>query len=504
MAPPNETRSGGWFSPYIYLSNNWISLTGVVIVTSAVVFWLFLLPTSLRGEVTHPYIGILAFLMLPGFFFLGLALIPIGMWLHVRTSRRRGEYPQNFPPLDVRNRELRKLLLFVGVTTFANIIISSQVTYRAITYMDSATFCGQTCHKVMQPEFTAYQNSPHSRVECVSCHIGPGASWFVRSKLSGTGQVIAVALNNYPRPVPTPVHNLRPARETCEACHWPQRFEEDRLRIVPHYADDEKNTFTQTVLLMRLGGGRVKRGIHGVHLGQGVVIEYTSDESRQTIPQVTYRNELTGQTTVYNATDTKVSSLKNPATRVMDCIDCHNRPTHTFELADPGVNRAMANGAISPELPFAHKQSVAIIQKSYSTREEAATAIPAAFETFYQEKYPDIYRQRTADVKRSAQGALAVYNRNVFPHMRVTWGTYPNNLGHMDFPGCFRCHDGSHTSSGGKTVNNDCNTCHQLLAMDEPNPKVLSDLGISNGQASAAADGTAGVSQEPAKGDVKK
>jgi hypothetical protein len=462
------------------LSNNWISLVGVVIVTTSVVFWLFLLPMSLRGEPSHPYIGILAFLILPATFFLGLGLIPAGIFLHVRRARRKGVgYPENFPPLDFHSHELRRLLAFIGVTTVANLIIASQLTYRAVTYMDSSTFCGQTCHTVMQPEHTAYQNSPHSRVHCVACHIGPGASWFVRSKLSGAGQVFAVAFNTYPRPIPTPVTNLRPARETCEGCHWPERFEEDRLRVIPHYAEDEKNTFTQSVLMFRLGGGRVRTGVHGAHLARGVEISYApADPSRQSIPRVEYRNSVTGRTTVYLAPEADASALAKMPTRVMDCIDCHNRPTHTFELPGPALDKAMAAGFVSPSLPFVKKQGLELLQKTYTSREEAAAAIPAALDGYYKQNHSALYGEKRAEIARSAQGILSVYNRNVFPDMKVTWGTYPNNLGHTDFPGCFRCHDAAHESKDGRSIGQDCSACHQILAMDEAAPKILSDLGI--------------------------
>src|SRR5215469_11855798 len=248
MTPKPKRTAGGWLSPVVHLANNWISLTGVVVVTTATIFWLFLLPVTLRGETTNPYLGILAFLTIPAPFFAGLIMIPLGMWIKRRREGRKSIYPPEFPPLTWGNHELRKLVYFVGATTVLNIVIASQLAYGAVNYMDSVTFCGQTCHTVMQPEFVAYQNSPHSHVECVKCHIGPGAGWFVKSKLSGVGQVVAVTLHNYPTPIPTPVHNLRPARETCEACHWPQKYGEDRVRIINKFGDDETNSLTKTVL----------------------------------------------------------------------------------------------------------------------------------------------------------------------------------------------------------------------------------------------------------------
>jgi hypothetical protein len=330
----------------------------------------------------------------------------------------------------------------------------------------------------MEPEFTAFQNSPHSKVECVNCHIGAGASWFVRSKLSGVGQVWAVAVHSYPRPIPTPVHNLRPARETCETCHWPQKYGEDRLRVLPKYAEDEANTLTKTVLLMKVGGGNHGAGIHGTHLGPGVRIRYAhSDEGRQTIPWVEYSDANTGRKTTYMAAGAKPDPAGMPV-REMDCMDCHNRPSHSYQLPERAVDEAMYSGAISTALPLARKASLELLKKPYRSRAEAAMEIPAAFEKHYRDVYPAVYSRLQAEVARSGQGVLAVYNRNIFPDMNVTWGIYPINIGHTDFPGCFRCHDDSHTSADKKTISQDCSACHNVLAVDEPDPKILTDLGI--------------------------
>jgi hypothetical protein len=482
MTPNNtDIKERGWLSPLIHLSNNWISLAGVVIVTTATIFWLFLLPTTLRGGTTNPYIGILSFLVLPAPFFTGLLMIPLGMWLKRKREGRTGIYPPDFPPLTWHNPELRKLAYFIGAATVANIVIASQLSYGAVSYMETVTFCGQTCHTVMQPEFTAYQNSPHSNVECVKCHIGPGAGWFVKSKLSGLGQVVAVTFNTYPRPIPTPVHNLRPARETCESCHWPQKYGEDRIRIVSKYAEDETNSATKTVLLMKIGGGNHGVGIHGTHLGPGVTIRYGhSDEARQTIPWVEYSNN--GKKTVYATADAKPDGT-GLSMREMDCMDCHNRPSHTYDLPDRALDRAMRDGAVSPALPFAKKKALEILKVNYASRDEAAQKIPAAFAKYYQDSYPAIWTQRQSEVTSSGAQVLEIYNRNIFPDMNVTWGRYPLNIGHTDFPGCFRCHDGSHNDKGGQTITQDCNACHNLLAMDEPNPKVLTDLGITEAKA---------------------
>ncbi|MBK5292787.1 MAG: NapC/NirT family cytochrome c [Acidobacteriia bacterium] len=460
----------GFLAPVIYLSNNWISQLGVVLVTTATVFWLFLLPSGIAADNVHPYLGILFFLLLPGLFFAGLAVIPLGIYLRKRREKSQGAYPEDFPPLDLKHTALRRLLTFVGVATFANLVIASQLTYSAVEYMDSDKFCGLTCHSVMAPEFAAYQNSPHARVGCVKCHIGPGAGWFVKSKLSGTWQMAAVNLNTYPRPIPAPVHNLRPARETCEACHWPQKYGEDRLRIVDKFGDDEANTRTKTVLLMRIGGGNGAAGIHGAHLGEGITTRYAhTDDKRQSIAWVEHKQK-DGKITRYQSPDVKADAKTE--VREMDCVDCHNRPTHVFELPERAVDRAMAGGTIPPSLPFIKKKAVDILRSAKSGGE-----IPKAIDSFYRAGHAGIYGQRKAEIQQAGQAVQAIYDRNVFPQMNVTWGTYINNIGHTDFPGCFRCHDDARASSSGKKLTQDCNTCHSLLAMDEEAPKILSDLG---------------------------
>ena len=467
-----------WFSPAVMMASNPISLLGVILTTTGGVLWLILLPSMLSGKASHPYLGIAMFLILPAVFFSGLALIPLGIWWQRRLNRKRG-IPAPAPAvLDWKNPQFRRVAAFFLATTMANVIIGGQLTYRAVAYMESVSFCGQTCHTVMEPEYTAYQNSPHSRVECVSCHIGPGAGWFVKSKLDGTWQVISVNLNLYPRPIPTPIHNLRPARETCEQCHWPQKYGTDRIRVISKYADDEANTMSKTVLLMRIGGGKATKGIHGTHLGNGVNIRYAaSDEKRQTIPWVEY-DDGKGGVRQYRAADAKPGVENGLPIRLMDCMDCHTRPSHSYDLPERAVDHAIENGDISPTLPFAKKESVELLKQEYASHEAAEAGIRAGMEKFYRERHADVYQSQRAAVERAGQAVAAIYKRNIFPKMNVKWGSYPNNIGHTDFTGCFRCHDDGHLADGGKKITQDCNACHQLLAMDEAKPKILAELGV--------------------------
>lgn len=474
-------------APLVHLSNNIISLAGVVIVNTATIFWLFLLPITLRGEVEHPYVGILVFLALPAMFVLGLLMIPTGILFRRQSDRKKGLTPAHFPPLNWENLDFRRLLIFVGATTFLNLIIVSQFAYSAVNYLDSNTFCGLTCHKVMIPEYTSHQNSSHERVACASCHIGPGAGWFVKSKLSGTGQLLAVTFNTYPRPISAPVHNLRPARETCEQCHWPQRFTGDKVMVHTAYAEDQQNSAVSTVLLMKVGGrawnGSV--GIHGAHMAENTSIEYiATDDKRQSIPQVTYTDSH-GKKTTFSASDVKVTpdQLARGEHRTMDCVDCHNRPTHTFELPERALDAAMFSGKIRPTLPFIKKQAMAALKQTYSDRDTARRQIGETLTAFYRDGYAPLYASNRGQIDEAIKAVQDIYERNIFPEMRITWGTYVNNLGHIDSPGCFRCHDGNHVSAGGKAIPNDCDSCHESKAVEEKNPAILTDLGIVHAQA---------------------
>lgn len=468
----------GWVRPAVYLSQNLISRIGVVLTTTSGVTLVFSFIFVLFGYQPDPYAGILVFMILPAIFLLGLILIPIGIWRDYRRKGRMGQLPAEYPTVDLSHPGLRSTLTFVLVMTAINVPIFTVAAYKGTNFMESTKFCGQTCHKVMDPEYTAYQRSPHARVACVECHIGPGAPWFVRSKLSGSYQVLAVTFNLYPRPIPVPIHNLRPARETCEQCHWPERFSGDKLVIWSKFADDEKNSETKDVLLVHIGGLSPDLkfvGIHGHHLG--LVSYLANDSKRQEIPWVSYRSN-DGTVTDYVSTETppKPDLLAHGERRLMDCMDCHNRPTHTFDLPENAVNREMAAGRISPSLPFVHKVAIEVLKRNYRSRLEAQTLLPQAVREYYRTNYFAIYNSQRAQVEAAAKGILYIYQGNVFPEMNITWGTYPNNLGHNDFPGCFRCHDGNHKSKSGEVITQDCNSCHALLAMDEPNPKVLKEL----------------------------
>jgi nitrate/TMAO reductase-like tetraheme cytochrome c subunit len=466
-------------SIFLALTSHWISMLGVALVTTAGFSWLFVLPIQFRGHTSNPYIGIVVFIFIPVIFVLGLILIAFGIFLARRRIARMGQGLLAGPD---RRAYMRKFALFFAITTAVNIVIGTQGTYRAVQHMETVQFCGQSCH-VMKPEFTAHQNSPHASVECVDCHVAPGATGWAKSKKAGTRQLIDTVFNRVRYPIESAMESNRlvPSRGTCEQCHWPQKFDAVKLRVIFHFQDDAANTQTQTVLMMLTGGGDLG-GIHGKHLGPGVEIHYAAaDAKRQAIPWVDYRNQKTGETRSFLAEGSTAQSVASLPTHQMECVDCHNRPTHTFELPEHAVDEAMGLGRISPTLPFIKKRAIELLKATYSSNDDAARIISSTLARFYQQSDPVISSHRSKDISNAIAEIAAIYNRNVFPDLKVTWGTYPNNLGHTDFPGCFRCHDGSHSTSDKKTtITQDCNTCHEPLAIEESTPGVLKTIGLAD------------------------
>ena len=483
-SPQPRKWARGLARPIFYLGNNRLSQAGVVITTASALTLVSFYLAEVFGFRPSPYVGIIGFLILPAVFVGGLLLIPLGMHRRRRKEIQRGTLPREYPRIDLNQPQLRQTFYFVAGATAVNLLLFLTASYRGVHYMDSVQFCGLTCHSVMQPEYTAYQNSPHARVACVQCHIGPGAPWFVRSKLSGAWQVVSVTLDLYERPIPTPVENLRPSQDTCEQCHWPAKFHGDKIVVKPHFADDEQNSFTRTVLSMHIGGvdpmtGEIK-GIHGAHLDSGNRITYIStDRQRQEIPYVRY-SAPDGNIYEYFSMDAPPLEelLATGEQRRMDCMDCHNRPTHIFKLPGEALDQALAAKRIDPSLPFIKMKGLEFLQLSYTSRAEAASQIRTRLRDFYRREHPELFNSpRRGEIEQAATALVEIYQRNVFPQMNLFWGTYPDNRGHDPFPGCFRCHDGVHsTRDESRTIPGDCDTCHTLLAYEEEDPEILRTL----------------------------
>ncbi len=402
-------------------------------------------------------------------FFSGLLLIPVGAALGGRRVA------QGIAAAPDSKAMWRRAGIFFAVMTLANLVIGSQLSYRAVAHLETVQFCGQTCH-VMKPEFTAHQRAPHASVACVACHVGPGASGFIKAKMAGTRQLLAVTLNNFPRPIESAMESDRlvSSAETCETCHQREKPMKPELRVITKYKDDETNTPTKTVLMMMVDR------IHGAHLAPGVEIRYAaSDKKRQTIPWVEYRSSASGPAKTYLASDAKPESIAALPTFTMQCVDCHNRAAHSFEVPDRAIDGAISRGEIAADLPFIKKTGLGLIQAEYKSQDEAASKIGAGLADFYRAKYPDVFARRSGDINTAGRGLTAVYSGNVFPDLKVAWGTYPNNLGHADYPGCFRCHDDSHAAADKKTITQDCAVCHNAVAVEESSPEILKSLGIA-------------------------
>ncbi len=483
-----QSRLHQILGPVFNYANNPVSIVGIVITTVSGLSIIAFLLMELAGSVRNTYVGLFAYVILPAIFVFGLILIPVGMGLRRRRLLLEGvsaEDRSRYPRLDFNDSRLRRLGTVVIGLTAVNALIFGITSLMAVEHLESVEFCGTTCHAVMEPEHASYQDSAHSRVACVECHIGPGASWFVRSKLDGLRQVWSTIRDTYERPISTPLHTLRPARETCEQCHWPAKHYGDKIRVFARYASDEANTPTYTAMLLKTGGGSLDLGRHGgIHWWHSYdnQIRFISDEKRQDVSWV----ELTttdGEVRVYTREDDEPPPPEALASaRLMDCVDCHNRPTHLMAIPSQALDEVLE---IRPELaalPFFKRQALAAIgNDGYPTHAEGVAAVREALLAYYHESYPDVWRERKQVVESGADAAAKVYARSYFPEMETSWETHPNHIGHEDFPGCFRCHDEElATADGEHVISFDCENCHAFLVEDSATPPDLAAM-ISGG-----------------------
>jgi nitrate/TMAO reductase-like tetraheme cytochrome c subunit len=448
---------------------NKISIAGTVLAVIALFMFVFLYAIASMGGITKAYEGLVIFMVIPVFIIVGLILIPVGMIITAHRRRRAVGKPPAFVLPDLNKPTNRRALRIFAGGTIVFLFLSAMGSYQAYNFTDSVLFCGTLCHTVMKPEYTTYLVSPHARVPCADCHVGEGASWYVKSKLSGLHQVYAVLANSYPRPIPVPIKNLRPARETCERCHWPQKVYGKQQRLKIHYLPDESNTRWDIEMLLNTGPGNqalgFKTGIHW-HVDKDVRVEYfPTDPTREKIGRVTLTNLKTGEKTVFDSSESKAggAAVGKLPSRVMDCIDCHNSPSHNYKGPLDFINEAVAEGTIDPALPFIKYASVEACLKSYPTTAAAREGIAASIKEYYAKKHPEIAKARAADIERAAAGTVRAFLGNTFPEMKVTWAAYPDHIGHFSSLGCFRCHDGEHRSASGQTIRNDCNLCHLII-----------------------------------------
>ncbi|MBI4717982.1 MAG: NapC/NirT family cytochrome c [Planctomycetes bacterium] len=470
ISPEAPPHSSGAPTASVALWDNLLSLLGFfVIATSILLLVTFALFVAVSPG-TNPYVDVIGYLVIPGLLIVGLGLVPLGMVIkYWRVRRRRGgRMVAVHLRIDLTDRgQRRTAIAFLSITFFIMLPLVGVSSYHGYHYTDSTEFCAQVCHAVMEPQGTAYAHSPHARVTCAECHIGSGASWFVKSKLSGTRQVFAVMQDTYPRPIPPAITELRPARETCEQCHWPAKFFGSQLKTIVHFSPDEKNTRREVRMLVKTGGadrsiGRVE-GIH-MHMALSGRIEYIATDDRlQEIPWVRYVTDA-GDELIYRS-DGRPSSDPRPEgiLRGIDCMDCHNRAAHLFYSPNRAVDLFLSVGRIDPALPFVKREAVAALTQDYASSAAAEAGIAEWMASFYRGNYPALWESQQPAIQRAIDALGEAYRRSVFPHMKVDWRTYPDNIGHLTSPGCLRCHDGRHVNQLGQAISSDCNTCHTFL-----------------------------------------
>jgi NapC/NirT cytochrome c family, N-terminal region len=464
------------------LVRNYTSFVGAGIVFASVVsvLLLFLIEVSSRTE--NPYVGILTYVVFPAILIFGLTVVLLGAILERR--RRRGAALSDiptYPKLDLNDPKSRRAFIVFILVTFAFVSASAFGSYRAYEQTESVAFCGTTCHETMKPEYTAFQVSPHARLRCVDCHVGSGAQWYARSKITGAYQLYAVAFNKVPKPIMTPVHNMRPAHDTCEQCHWPSKFYGTQLRTLTHYSYDEQNTARTRRLLVNVGGGDSSSGpVAGIHWHMNIANEVTYisiDDHRQVIPWVRIKDRQGNVTEYYDRNRPLTpDQIANGNSRKMDCVDCHNRPAHIYLPPDVAIDQSFAAGKLDPSLPYLKKTAVELLSKSYETTPQAVSSIASGLNDFYSKNYPDVYSQKRQLINNAAAEVQRVFQTYFFPEMRTDWQTHPNNIGHLYFSGCFRCHDGEHVSKDGKVITNNCNVCHTMI-YDSANPAASVKMG---------------------------
>ena len=444
--------------PFVH---NWVSLAGVIVTLGSIFAFILLLIFDLFTARQSPYSGILTFVVAPGFFLFGLFFMVLGRYLYRRGAAR--VTGREFKPrlvIDLTNDQHRRYLGLFVVGGLMFLLVSTIGSYETYHATSSVQFCGKACHTPMEPQYVAYQHSPHAKVECTKCHIGSARGNFVKAKLNGVHQLLAVATDDYPRPIKLS-GKIDINQQTCEQCHWPNRYVGNVERAYHHYLADESNSTFSVRLLLKVGGGDPTHGPPGgIHWHMNVAnkVEYiATDPPRQTIPWVRITRPG-GAVTEFRAPDFKDDPAKHTVV-VMDCMDCHNRPAHQFRAPGDAVDLALHLGTISTNLPSIKKEVIAALTGATETQEEGLRKVAESL----RKSYPN---RSEPELKETIATAQNIYRQNFFPQMKVDWRTHPNNIGHKDWPGCFRCHDGLHkTADSTKQLGaSDCNSCHIILA----------------------------------------
>lgn len=451
-------------------TRNWITIIGALIasINLLLILVLFLISTIFDKNETN--LGLFIYVILPGFLLLGLIMMPLGIIISRKKRIAAGQDElKKLPTVDLNNPKHRKAFITFTIATIIILFLSTYGSFEAFHLTESVEFCGTLCHKVMEPEYTAYQNSSHANVACVECHVGAGASWYVKSKLSGLHQVYAVATKTYPAPIETPLHDLRPARETCERCHWPQKFYTNNLHTNKYYLADSLNSEWDITLQMKIGPEYsdlgFKGGIHW-HINPNINIEYISEnDKRELINYVKYTNKETGEVTIYRSPDSEISdsTLAASSPRSMDCIDCHNRPSHIYNSPPVYFDKAMLTNEISQDIPFVKRTAMEILRNNFTDKDTALMQIRNGIIDYYKSDFGEYYVKNSSRIDSAVAALQKAYSQNTFPGMKVTYDVYPDHIGHLEVEGCFRCHNDAFEAEDGRKITRDCNLCHTIL-----------------------------------------
>lgn len=460
--PWGHVIRGMWRTPLGLLGMG-VTIVSITIMVLGVV-------ADMLGLIENPYAGIFIYMVLPGLMAFGLGVIPLAAWLR-RRQWRKHKVEKEHLVINLSNHIHRMGLLVFLVLTVVIVVVIGLVGYEGYHYTDSPHFCGMVCHQVMEPEYTAYQRSPHSKISCVECHIGSGAKWFVQAKISGLRQVVAVATDSYSRPIPAPVHELRPARDVCESCHWPDRFYGKKVKTFYSFSNEDQLTPEKTEIALHIGGRNLEtdafEGIHW-HVSKDVQVSYLAVDRKRTKIAKVKVTRPDGSTDEFVKADLVNSEGEGEEHewRVMDCIDCHNRPTHIYDMPEERVDFGLISKKINPIIPGIREDSLAVLTKEYSTREQAQEQMLSDLIALQKSRDAEQAATHADDIAKASEYLLETYLGNVWPEAKVVWGTYKKHLGHQfsdEGYGCWRCHDEEHENEEGETISQDCAMCH-----DEP------------------------------------
>lgn len=476
VPPPQVPARGLWENCLWAMWRTPLGLIGVATTTISIVLMMIGLALDMLGLVDNPYFAALCYMILPGFMILGLLIIPLACYIHSRHWMKDSlgaELTDKALCIDLNNPKHRRYMIGFLALSVVNVSILTIIGYEGYHFTDSPYFCGQLCHQVMAPEYTAYKRSAHAKVRCVECHIGPGVSWFVKAKISGLRQVAAVMTGDFSRPVPSPVEHLRPARDTCEECHWPEKFHGKRVKTFYTFSNDDlENPETQDISL-HIGGRNPNtdafEGIHW-HVSNNVKVEYMPLNKKRTAigtVKVTLPDGLTEEFTIDSSSEEGEGAEEKLEWRTMDCIDCHNRPTHVNDRLVNWVDFGLLSKKIDSSLTGIREDSMSVLEKEYATRDEAKELLIKTLVELQADRHDSAYITENEDkIVKAGQFLLEGYMNNVWPAMNITWGTYKQHIGHQDADegyGCWRCHDDEHKTKTGKVIPQDCDLCH-----DEP------------------------------------